>query len=418
MIRRFQALGYRCLRYVDLELDRFQILVGANASGKSTMFDAVEFLADLVTRDLLRSVNKRTDNFQDLVWNRPERDLRFELALEVEMPDSVRSLCASDDGYDRLRYELAVREHSPTDLRIEQERWFPVISSAPSIDPDRARFPDAPAPPGTILTKFGQTPGLSSPRALPGGGDRGTLGDFLWLGREESELQHCSVLGRSASLPNDQPLLAWLRTTLGRIELVALDSTVLRRPDPAGGGNGDLGGDGSGLPWIVDRFRANDPVAYEEWLGHLRTAIPEIEVVEVVKRPEDRHAYLRLRYRSGLSAPSWSLSDGTLRLLALTLPSYLRQSRPLSVIEEPEHGIHPMALDALYASLSSAYGSQVFAATHSPVLLKMAQPEEVLCFAQDASGATDIVRGDRHPLLADWRGSVDTTLLFATGVIG
>lgn len=124
MIRRFQALGYRCLRDVDLELDRFQVLVGANASGKSTLFDAVQFLADLVTRDLLRTVNRRTDNFQDLVWNRPEQDLRFELALEVQMPDSVRSLCSNDEGYDRLRYELAVREHSPTDLRIEQERWF------------------------------------------------------------------------------------------------------------------------------------------------------------------------------------------------------------------------------------------------------------------------------------------------------
>ena len=293
-----------------------------------------------------------------------------------------------------------------------------MISSAPAVDPDRAKFPDVPAPPVTILTEFGPAPDFSSPGALPGGGDRATLGDFFQLGREDEELQHCSVLGRSASLPSNQPILAWLRTTLGRIELVSLDNAVLRRPDPAGRGKGDLSGDGGGVPWIVDHFRVNDPVAYEEWLGHLRTAIPDLEVVEVVKRPEDRHAYLRLRYGSGLSAPSWSLSDGTLRLLALTLPSYLPQSRPLSVIEEPENGIHPMALDALYASLSSAYGSQVFAATHSPVLLKMAQPEEVLCFAQDASGATDITRGDRHPLLADWRGSVDTTLLFATGVIG
>ena len=44
MIRRLQALNYRCLRYVDVELGRFHILVGPNASGNSTLFDAIAFL--------------------------------------------------------------------------------------------------------------------------------------------------------------------------------------------------------------------------------------------------------------------------------------------------------------------------------------------------------------------------------------
>ena len=43
MIRRLQALNYRCLRYVDVPLDRFRVLVGPNASGKSTLFDALDF---------------------------------------------------------------------------------------------------------------------------------------------------------------------------------------------------------------------------------------------------------------------------------------------------------------------------------------------------------------------------------------
>ena len=44
MIRRLQALNYRCLRYVDVDLGRSHILVGPNASGKSTLFDAIAFL--------------------------------------------------------------------------------------------------------------------------------------------------------------------------------------------------------------------------------------------------------------------------------------------------------------------------------------------------------------------------------------
>ena len=82
MIRRIQALNYRCLRYADVRLDRFHVLVGPNASGKSTLFDVVAFLGDLVRDDLEAAIGRRTRNFQDLVWGRPKQDLHFELAVE------------------------------------------------------------------------------------------------------------------------------------------------------------------------------------------------------------------------------------------------------------------------------------------------------------------------------------------------
>ncbi len=47
MIRRIEVLNFRCLRYVDLQLDRFHLLIGPNASGKSTLLDSIAFLGDL-----------------------------------------------------------------------------------------------------------------------------------------------------------------------------------------------------------------------------------------------------------------------------------------------------------------------------------------------------------------------------------
>ena len=46
MIRRLQALNYRCLRYVDVRLDRFHVLVGPNASGKSTRKTDTDFISN------------------------------------------------------------------------------------------------------------------------------------------------------------------------------------------------------------------------------------------------------------------------------------------------------------------------------------------------------------------------------------
>lgn len=64
------------------------------------------------------------------------------------------------------------------------------------------------------------------------------------------------------------------------------------------------------------------------------------------------------------------------------------------------------------------YGGQVLLATHSAVALNMVEPRDVLCFAKDASGATDIVSGAEHPALREWkRGEPDLGVLFAAGIL-
>jgi predicted ATPase len=112
------------------------------------------------------------------------------------------------------------------------------------------------------------------------------------------------------------------------------------------------------------------------------------------------------------------VSDGTLRMLALTLLPYLSDFSGLYLIEEPENGIHPRAVETVYESLSSAYTAQILLATHSPVILSIVDSRQVLCFAKNAEGATDIVRGDLHPALRNWKHEVSLGELFAGGVLG
>ena len=416
MIRRFQALGYRCLRYVDIELDQFQVLVGANASGKSTLFDALTLLGDLVENGVVDAVAKRTSNFQDLVWNRPEANLAFELAVEIEIPTDTPAK-SRNDSYDRLRYEVAVREDRRRGLHIAREQWFPLTSAR---DEPRSgnRFPNPRPPPSTLFTRFGDGTPLSAPGDLPGGGDRTPL-EIEYPGDPKTNGDWArSALDRLPIVPKDYPVPRWLKNAFRAVASVSLDSDALRQPSPPNPLPLHLKRDGSNLPWLVERLKKEHRDLYEEWLAHVATAIPEISGVETILRPWDRRLYLVVRYESGLSAPSWSVSEGTLRLLALTLPAYLPYEHRVNLVEEPENGIHPLAMDATYASLSSGYGFQLIAATHSPVFVRLSHPEDLLCFGQDRYGATDIVRGDLHPMLKDRLGEIDPTLLFATEVIG
>ena len=122
-------------------------------------------------------------------------------------------------------------------------------------------------------------------------------------------------------------------------------------------------------------------------------------------------------YQGGLKVPSWLVSDGTLRLTALTLPAYLEDFQGVFLVEEPENGIHPAAVAAVHDSLSSIYGAQVLLATHSPVVLNAAESGDLLCFAKDDGGATDIVLGSDHPMLQQWRGETSLGTLLASGIL-
>ena len=414
MIRRFQALGYRCLRYVDLELDDFQVLVGDSASGKSTLFDALTFIGDLVEEGVFSATTKRSANFQDLVWNRPDRDLGFELALEVEIPSSGPTMYR-ETAYDRIRYEVAVREDSAHGLHITGEQWFPLVASAPETR-SGDRFPDPPPTPETLFTPFGDRLPVCSPKDLPGGGDRTPL-DLEDPGdptrRRESAVSALGRLPLSRAFPVDR----WLKDELRAVTPVSLDSEALRRPGPPSPAENHLDRSGSNLPGLVEKLKTKGRGAYDEWIDHVRTAIPELAGVETIVRPEDGYAYLMVRYASGLCVPSWTVAEGTLRLLALTLPAYLEPAGSSILVDAPEKGIHLKALDIVCDSLYSVYDSQVLVSTHSPAVLRRTRPEKIRCLARDDDGATDIVRGDQHPLLKNWKDEVDTTALFAMSVV-
>ena len=95
-----------------------------------------------------------------------------------------------------------------------------------------------------------------------------------------------------------------------------------------------------------------------------------------------------------------SFSDGTLRFIALATlflqPVELRPS--VILVDEPELGLHPYAIELLASLIRQASrDTQVIAATQSPLLLDYFDPEDVLV-ADRVDGATEIRRLEREPL--------------------
>jgi predicted ATPase len=419
MIRRIQVKNYRCLRYIDQPMDAFHVLVGPNASGKTTFLDVPAFLGDLLTMGLEDALRARSANFYDLLFN--HQGNRFEIAIECVVPEDRKNKLP-ENVFDTVRYEVAVGLEEPSnDIHIFDEQ---VILTAAAEPPARqlAMFPMPQIGPETILTKVVVAPGKRVIRKVYNGNDTfrpegGKGGKKRWepsfrLGPKKSAL---------ANMPEDEnafPISTWLREMLVEgTRTLMLSSMALRQSSPPGRGFG-FRPDGANLPWVIHNLEQKNPERKREWVAHLSTALPDLEDISTIEIPDTKHRYLRLRYRGGLDIPSWMASDGTLRMLALTLPAYLPEFEGIYLIEEPENGVHPQAMETVYQSLSSVYSAQILIATHSPVILGCASARDILCFKKNEEGASDIVRGDLHPALVDWQGGIELSVLYASGVLG
>lgn len=427
MIRTLQVRNFRCLRDVNIRFDeKFHVLVGPNGSGKSTLFDAIQFIFDLVGSDLQQAVAKRTQNFQDLVWARTDISPGFEIAVEID-------LCIGAS----FRYEVRVEENA-NGLTLAAECGYLGCLTEPEFDELKGRNTVFSQSESRALTPvFRRLPSNAEPRDdhvrttfYPEGQlwqDPVTLGhrdgpsirlvpafNELRLIQDDQKVQD----ERGRNLPTATAAVGLLGK--GAVQFLQLDSRVLRLASAPNGSDGlRWSSDGGGLPWVIETFREAHEDRFQDWLRHLRTALRDISDIRTVRRADDRHAYLMIRRSDGVEIPSWAASEGTLRLLVLTLLAYLPDAHPVAyLLEEPENGIHPMAIETAYQSLSSVYDSQVLVASHSPTFLRCVKPKEVLCFSNLPDGSTKITRGDIHPRLVDWQASADNDLFFAAEILG
>ena len=232
------------------------------------------------------------------------------------------------------------------------------------------------------------------------------------------------------------------------IRFIQLNSRAMREPCPAtrptelqsdgtnlarvvgsllkNGGLADLAGVTKRTPRTVrgdrprgawpDRLKFADK-ALDEWTVHLRYAIEDLEEIGWATREPDNAEYLVLKYKDGLTCPSWLLSDGTLRMLALTLPAFLPATARIYMVEEPEDGVHPKALEIILKALAAIPNAQVFIATHSPLVVQQEGIEPLLCFSRDARGVR-VTKGSHHPAFSNWNGVPDLASIFSSRVLG
>lgn len=429
MITRIEASNYRCFAKLSIDVDRYQVLAGANGSGKTTLLDIPILFGDLLRAQRVADAFLRPDrarraprasSFPELLHGGRGSELMF--AVEARLPGDVEAVLASVGAASsrrppptHARYELRLEVFN-RGLEVAEEYLFLYAED------------DGPPQPGVPLqgrhAGGGRVPGSKWRPVITRrlGAATELVAETTTRGPRLPNLQIESVQLALASVPADDslfPAARWLiRLFRGKAMCYDPDWAALRRPAPPGDPP-ELLPDARNTPWLAQSLRDDDPAGFRLWVDHVRTALPRVSDIDVREREEDHHAYFAISYNGGYRVTSSGLSDGTLRILALTLLPYLPSHAlpQLLVTEEPENGIHPQAIETVLLSLSSILDSQVWISTHSPIALARTELTDILAARVHDDGSVDVIRGEQHPRLRDWRGSIDIGSLFASGVL-
>jgi predicted ATPase len=419
MLTRLKVSGFKNLVDVDIRFGPFTCIAGANGTGKSNLFDAIRFLSALAEHDfataarLIRDEDGQTSDARSL-FHRVGIDMLQEMSFEAEMIvpgedfDAFNQLAKATTT--RLRYKLRLRYRGPqtgqSEIEMLEEDLRPIaIQDTEEMIP----FPTSKEWRRSVLDgkRRNNVPYVSTDTDEQGnriiklhqdGGSRGRPLSFLASSLPRSVLTATNAVESPTAVVARREMESWRQ--------LQLEPSALRKPDSFSTSPG-LAPNGAHLARTLYELaeRSNDDPArvYATVANRLAELIDDVRGIRV-DRDERRELYtLYVTMKDGTEHPARSLSDGTLRFIALTVLEIDSRTRGVICLEEPENGIHPQRIPAMIELLQDiAMGTdfevgddnpfrQVIINTHSPAIVQQV-PEDAILIAnllpRDRNGKT------------------------------
>lgn len=409
MLTRLKVSGFKNLQDADLSFGPFTCIAGPNASGKSNLFDAITFLSYLADRTLLEAAaSVRGDSTKSFdvrhlfhrTAGRTSQSMRFEVEMIVPErgTDSLGQTAKASTTFLTYTLELGLRgggraaEFYP-EIEVREERLDRVkIGEATK----RLSFEHSPKWRASAITGRRQAPLISTELE-----DKGTVVKIHQdqrAGRMRELL--ASKLPRTALSSSDAaetPTALLARQEMQSWREFQLEPSALREPDSFRAPH-TLGTDGRHLAATVTHLfqsaEAEREGSGEDFLAQLANRlaalIEDVGAVEIDRDETRELLTLIVRDRLGTRHPARSLSDGTLRFLALSVVEADPRFKGVLCLEEPENGIHPdrirpmlRLLRDIAVDLREPLGEdnplrQVIVNTHSPGVVGEVLDDELL----------------------------------------
>lgn len=363
LLRRVVLKGFKSIKTMDIELRPLNVLIGANGAGKSNFVSFFKMLNEMMAERLQEYIG-RSGRAQSLLHFGAKITPQIEARLEF------------DAGNAKDTYAMRLF-HAAGDTLIFAEETLSFETSSSS------ELKNFPLGAGHQETRIGD-------RANKG---NKTAKTFRYL------LNRCRVYHF-----HDTSATARVRNSS------YIHNDYLLMPDA-----------GNLAAFLLRLRNANDNSAYQRIIKTIQQIAPFFDDFDLNPiDPNQTEVMLTWREKgSDLVFGPHQLSDGTLRAICLiTLLMQPEDELPgLIVVDEPELGLHPYALNIIAALFSKAsYATQVLISTQSSSFLDNFDPEDVIVV--DREGKESEFKRQSAAALETWLEEYSLGEVWEKNVIG
>ena len=409
-IRRLKVSNFRSFNELDVELGDFNVLIGANASGKSNFIEILRFLRDIRSGlDDALSLQGGSAYVQNLQIG-SSKPLSIELTTEFKNHHNIsyemlltQSQSRPAIAYvDEVTYGFSL--NADAEQRGSQQRNWQVLQESLdgrfSIYPARLSLTEkevegAAFANGAFTLSRDSSGFHSAIRADP------KVKQEYFAYREPYvpfvPLVYSGDTWISGSTNSPSLLAARASTVLGSINSLAMyriDPLESQKAQPVRAAYG-LTPDGRNLALVLDRILSND-AQRESMLNLVHFLLPFIKTLDVERFSKFTDESLFLHFTEAYSGHkklhAGLMSEGTIAAIALVVILYF-QSNPVVVLEDPDRGMHPKLISRVVEMMKEASKEkQIIVTTHHPEMVRYAGVENLLLVSRDEDGFSQISR--------------------------
>lgn len=345
-----------------LNIPQLCVIVGANGTGKSTLFDVFGFLKDCLTYNVSRALQSR-GGFKEVISRETDvKIVSIELQFRLEITGSERLVT--------YLLEISEKDSKP---RVNREvlRYKRGSSGKPF------HFLDFSNGEGSAVTNeedFNKTDEE--------------------LEREEQTLNSPDMLAIKG-LGQFQRFKAAnaFRELIENWHVSDFHINAARGSKDAAGASDHLSVSGDNLQLVANNLLENHPKIFQKIINRMKSRVPGIGDIDAEATADGR---LLLKFKDGSFKDPFIdkyVSDGTIKMFAYLVLLFDPSPHPLLCVEEPENQLYPKLLEELAEEFRdySNRGGQVFVSTHSPDFLNATRVEEVYWLSKN-DGYTQVHR--------------------------
>ncbi|MFT5497342.1 MAG: putative ATPase [Kiritimatiellia bacterium] len=385
--------GFKDVHIFDIP--SFCVIVGANGTGKTTLFDVFGFLKDCLTYNVSRALQSR-GGFDEMVSRGAGEDGddgAILIELQFRMPiNNVERL---------ITYQLQLAK-MPNSNKVSVIREILRYKRGAYGSP--YHFLDFTGGQGYAITNEEE---FDKPDEE--------------LDREEQRLDSPDVLAIKG-LGQFQRFKAAnaFRQLIENWYVSDFHISHARGSKDAAGFAEHLSASGDNLQLVAKNLYDNEPEIFNLIIERMKFRVPGIGSVVPEPTADGR---LLLKFKDGAFKDPFIdryVSDGTIKMFAYLVLLFDPAPHPLLCVEEPENQLYPKLLLEL-AEEFRAYanrGGQVFVSTHSPDFLNATQVDEVFWLTK-TDGYTAVSRASDDPQISAYMADGDQMgYLWKQGLFG